>query len=74
MTSQEYKALSKKEFSKAAKIYETDNAVVYKMCRKDYPDVLAEPEKEALTDLLDCGYGIVPMLILMQKRYSDRRW
>ena len=44
------------------------------MCRKDYPDVLAEPEKEALTDLLDCGYGIVPMLILMQKRYSDRRW
>ena len=45
MTSQEYKALSIKEFSKAAKVYETDDAGVYKMCRKDYPDVLAELER-----------------------------
>ncbi len=32
MTDQEYKALSVKEFSKAAKVYETDDAGVYKMC------------------------------------------
>ena len=47
MTDQEYKTLSIREFAKAAKVYETDDAGVYKMCRKDYPDVLAELEKES---------------------------
>ena len=74
MTSQEYKALSVKEFSKAAKVYETDAAGVYKMCKKDYPDVLAELEKENFTDLLDCGCGTAPMLTLLQKRYPERRY
>lgn len=40
MTSKEYKDLSVKEFTKAAEIYESDNAGVYNMCKKDYPDVL----------------------------------
>ncbi|MBO4637833.1 MAG: hypothetical protein J5685_11895 [Clostridiales bacterium] len=44
MTDKEYKELSVKEFSKAAKVYETDDAGVYKMCKKDYPDILAELE------------------------------
>ena len=42
MTDTQYKELSIKEFSRAAKVYETDDAGVYRMCRKDYPDVLAE--------------------------------
>lgn len=46
MIDNEYKALSVREFSKAAKVYETDDAGVYRMCRKDYPDVLEELEKE----------------------------
>ena len=46
MTDKEYKELSIKEFAKAAKVYETDKGGVYKMCKKDYPDVLAELEKE----------------------------
>ena len=46
MTSKEYKNLSIKEFTKAAEVYETDHAGVYNMCKKDYPDVLAELEKE----------------------------
>ncbi len=71
MTDKEYKALSIKEFSKAAKVYETDDAGVYKMCKKDYPDVLAELEKEDFYDLLDCGCGTAPMLTLLQKKYQE---
>ena len=74
MTDQAYKRLTIREFSKAAKVYETDSAGVYKMCRKDYPDVLAELEKEPFRDLLDCGCGTAPMLSLLRERYPDRRY
>ena len=74
MTDKEYKALTVREFSKAARVYETDDAGVYKMCRKDYPDVLAELEKEEFCDLLDCGCGTAPMLTLLQKRYPERHY
>ena len=57
MTSTEYKNLSVKEFTKAAEIYESDQAGIYNMCKKDYPDILAELEKEPFNDLLDCGCG-----------------
>ena len=71
MTSKEYKKLSVKEFTKAAEIYESDNAGVYTMCKKDYPDVLAELEKEPFTDLLDCGCGTAPMLsFFLSVRYQ----
>ena len=74
MTDAQYKALSIREFSKAAKVYETDYAGVYRMCRKDYPDVLAELEKEDFTDLLDCGCGTAPMLTLLQKKYPEKHY
>ena len=74
MTDKEYKELSIAEFSKAAKVYETDRAGVYKMCRKDYPDVLAELEKEEFTSLLDCGCGTAPMLTLLEEKYPDKRY
>ena len=74
MTSKEYKDLSIKEFTKAAEIYESDNAGVYNMCKKDYPDVLAELEKEPFTDLLDCGCGTGPMLTLLYKKYPDKHY
>ena len=74
MTDAQYKALSIREFSKAAKVYETDDAGVYRMCRKDYPDVLAELEKEDFTDLLDCGCGTAPMLTLLQKKYPEKHY
>ena len=47
MKDSDYKNLSIQEFSKAADVYETDQAGVYKLCQKDYPDVLAELEKDA---------------------------
>ncbi len=74
MTSKEYKDLSIKEFTKAAGIYESDNAGVYNMCRKDYPGILAELEKETFTDLLDCGCGTAPMLTLLHEKYPDRHY
>ncbi len=74
MTAKEYKALSVKEFTKAAEIYESDNAGVYNMCKKDYPEVLAELEKEPFTDLLDCGCGTGPMLTLLHEKYPDKHY
>ena len=74
MTDAQYKALSIKEFSKAVMVYETDDAGVYRMCKKDYPDVLAELEKEDFTDLLDCGCGTAPMLTLLQKKHPDKHY
>jgi len=74
MTSIDYKALSIKEFTRAARVYDTDEAGVYRMCRKDYPDVLAELEREPFNDLLDCGCGTAPMLQLLQAKYPDKRY
>ena len=74
MTDREYKDMSRKEFAKAAKVYETDKGGVYKMCKKDYPDVLAELEKEPFSDLLDCGCGPAPMLTLLHEKYPDKHY
>ena len=57
MTNEEYKKLSIKEFTKAAGIYEGDKAGIYEMCKKDYPDIMAELEREPFVDLLDAGCG-----------------
>ncbi len=74
MTDRNYKELSRQEFSKAAKVYETDEGGIYKMCKKDYPDVLAELEKEEFTDLLDCGCGPAPMLRLLHEKYPEKHF
>ena len=74
MTDREYKELSVKEFARAAKVYETDKGGVYKMCRKDYPDVLEELEKEPFTELLDCGCGPAPMLTLLHEKYPEKHF
>ncbi len=74
MTDNEYKQLSIREFSKAARVYESNKAGVYKICKKDYPDVLAELEKEEFTDLLDCGCGPAPMLPLLHEKYPSMHY
>ena len=74
MTDEEYKELSIKEFTKAASMYETDKAGIYKMCRKDYPDILEELEKEPFKDLLDAGCGPAPMISLLSEKYPDRKY
>lgn len=74
MTSEEYKQLSIKEFTKAAGIYEGKRAGIYEMCKKDYPDILAELEKEPFTDLLDAGCGPGPMISLLAEKYPNRHY
>ena len=74
MTSEEYKKLSLKEFDRAAEKFDDDDPSVYNMCRRDYPDVLAEAVREPFTDLLDAGCGTGAMLGIFQKDYPDRNY
>lgn len=74
MKNNDYKRVSIEEFTKAAEIYETDEAGVYKMCKKDYPDVLAELEKEPFDNLLDCGCGTAPIISLLHEKYPEKHY
>lgn len=74
MTSEEYKKLSLKEFDKAAAKFDDSDPSVYNMCRKDYPDVLAEVVKEPFSDLLDAGCGTGAMLGLFQRDCPDKHY
>lgn len=74
MTNEEYKKLSMKEFTKAAARYEGEQAGIYEMCKKDYPDIQAELESEPFSDLLDAGCGPAPMISLLSEKYPDRHY
>ena len=74
LTNEQYKALSKQEFTKAASKYETKNAGVYNLCKKDYPDILQEIEKEDFDTLLDAGCGPAPMVSLLSEKYPDKHY
>lgn len=62
------------EFTKAAGRYESNQAGVYEMCKKDYPDIIAELEKEPFRELLDAGCGPAPMISLLAEKYPDRHY
>lgn len=49
MTPEKYKQLSIKEFTQAAKIYDSGHAGIYEMCKDDYPPILAELERSLST-------------------------
>ena len=70
-TSESYKDLSRDEFTRVADRYESNRAGVYNICKKDYPDILAEIEKEPFIDLLDAGCGTAPMISLLTVRYPE---
>jgi ubiquinone/menaquinone biosynthesis C-methylase UbiE len=74
ISSEKYKEMSIKEFTKAASKYESDHAGVYELCKKDYPAVLQELEKEAFMDLLDAGCGPGPMLSVLAEKYPDKNY
>ena len=69
--SDDYKRISVNEFTKAADMYESNNAGVYNICKKDYPDILEEIRKEPFTDLLDAGCGTAPMISLLVDIYPE---
>lgn len=66
--------LSIKEFTQAAKIYDSGHAGIYEMCKDDYPPILAELEKEDFHDVLDCGCGTGPMLELLHQKYPGKHY
>ena len=70
-SAEEYKQLSISEFTKAAKNYETNQAGIYKMCRKDYPKILEEIRKKPFETLLDAGCGTAPMVSLLSEEYPN---
>lgn len=74
MTAEEYKKLSLREFDRAAEQFDDDDPSVYNMCRKDYPDVLAEVVKEPFSDLLDAGCGTGAMLGLFKRDHPDKAY
>ena len=74
MTPEEYKQLSIKEFTEAARAYDSDHAGIYEMCRDDYPQMLAELEKEPFDAVLDVGCGTGAVLALLHEKYPDRRY
>lgn len=74
LNEEEYKKLSISEFSKAAEKYETDQAGIYKMCRNDYPPILAEIEKEDFETLLDIDCGTAPMISLLKEKYPSKKY
>jgi len=74
MNRKDYKNLTIREFTKVADRYEGDRAGVYKMCKKDYPEILAELKKEKWNTLLDAGCGPAPMITLLSEKYPDRHY
>ena len=73
-TAEEYKDLTIKEFTKAADVYESDQAGIYEMCKDDYPYIAAELAKEDYQDLLDCGCGTGPMISLLHEKDSTKHY
>lgn len=73
-TTDKFKDLTKKEFTKAAEKYDWDKAGVYKICRNDYPDILEEIKKEKFNDLLDVGCWTGPTLTLLVKEFPDKHY
>ena len=74
MTDKEYKKLSRKEFDRAAEKFDDNDPSVYNLCRKDYPDVLAEVVKEPFSDLLDAGCGTGAMLGPFKRDHPDKNY
>ncbi len=70
----EYKELTIREFTKAADIYETDQAGIYEMCKDDYPYISQELQKEDFKDLLDCGCGTGPMISLLYEKDPSKNY
>lgn len=74
MTPDQYKQLSIREFTKAAKIYETNHAGIYEICKDDYPPMLTELERDSFDNALDVGCGTGPVIELLSKKYPEKHF
>ena len=71
LSKEKYKELSIKEFTKAANEYESEDAGYYNIPKQDYPDLIAEIEKEKFQTLLDAGCGTAPLVSLIADKYPE---
>mgnify|MGYP002726860173 FL=1 len=71
-SAEELKQLSVKEFTEAAKIYESGHAGIYEMCKDDYPQMLEELALEPFEDVLDVGCGTGAVLELLHGEYPGK--
>lgn len=74
MNSQQYKEYSLMEFNAAAEKFDDNSPSIYNMCRKDYPDILAELEKDDFLDVLDAGCGTGTMLQMLCEKYPQKHF
>lgn len=74
MDSNTYKEYSQQEFNRAAEKFDDNDPSIYNMCRKDYPDILEELEKEPFADVLDAGCGTGAVLSLLHEKYPDKHY
>lgn len=72
--SKTYKEYSLQEFNSAAEKFDDNDPSIYNMCRKDYPDILAELEKEEFYDVLDAGCGTGAVLSLLHEKYPNKHY
>ena len=68
------KKLTIKEFDKAAEHFEDSSPSVYNLCKKDYPDILAEINKENWHSVLDAGCGTAAVIELLSREYPDKEY
>ena len=69
-----YKELTVREFTKAAEVYDGDDAGIYEMCRDDYPPILRELLGFEFEDLLDVGCGTGPMIELLTRELPGKSY
>ncbi len=67
------KEVSLSEFTRAARRYDSSRPGVYGLCRRDWPPILEELEKEPFESLLDAGCGTGSMLEMVARRFPGRR-
>lgn len=72
-SAEQLKQLSIKEFTKAARVYESDHAGIYEICKDDYPQMLEELQSESFEDVLDVGCGTGAVLELLHGEYPEKR-
>ena len=73
-TAEQLKEMSVREFTEAARVYESGHAGIYEICKDDYPQMLAELELEPFVDVLDVGCGTGAVIELLHEKYPDARY
>lgn len=74
MNDVQYKALSIQEFDAAAEKFDDNDPSIYNLCRKDYPDIVAELAKKPFASVLDAGCGTGAILEMLKKDYPDAQY